>query len=237
MEEEQLNRLQERIGYRFRNRGLLLQSLTHPSYVQEFPCEGSHNQRMEFLGDAILSAILAERLYTLFPDEREGALSRGRSALAMGGTLADLAVDLELDRCVRLGSGEEQNGGRSRGSTLEDAFEALVGAVFLDSDWETVHTTVVAWFGEFHRNMEDLPVDDNPKGRLQELVQPNYGNDAIVYRVLTETGPAHDKRFTVGVFVDHREMGRGEGSAKKRAEENAARGAIRTLQMTEKSDR
>ena len=224
--------IEEAIGYRFRDRDLLMESVTHPSYVQKSAGEVAHNQRLEFLGDAVLSAILAERLFDLFPDMREGELSQRRSVLARGMNLTDIAVQLSLDRYIRLGAGEESSGGRSRDSILEDALEALVGAIFLDSDWETTRSIVLAWFGDLTARVRDRLDEHNPKGDLQEAVQAVHGNNALTYRVLSESGPDHRKAFRVEVLIAGRPMGEGEGSSKKTAEEDAARVAIRRWRET-----
>ena len=225
-EPDKLEMFQDRIGYRFKAPGLLISSLTHPSYIQQYPNTEESNQRLEFLGDAVLSAILADNLYEQFPGEREGVLSLNRSALAQGAQLAALARELGLDAVLRLSEGEIKNEGRRRESILEDALEALIGAVFLDSDWETTRRVVLNWYGDINERLDTLLALHNPKGRLQELVQPLHGNEAIEYVVASTSGPDHAKSYTVEAHIKGRLMGEGRGSSKKEAEENAARAAL-----------
>lgn len=225
-EPDKLEMFQKRIGYRFKAQDLLLSSLTHPSYIQQYPKTEESNQRLEFLGDAVLSAILADKLYEQFPDEREGVLSLNRSALAQGPQLAALARELGLDAVLRLSDGEIKNKGRRRESILEDALEALIGAIFLDSDWKTTRRVVLNWYGDINERLETLLEEHNPKGRLQELVQPVHGNEAIEYMVSSTGGPDHAKFYTVEAHIMGRLMGEGRGSSKKEAEENAASAAL-----------
>ena len=221
-----LNAIETSIAYSFQEKGLLIQSLTHPSYFHNRRQSGEHNQRLEFLGDAILSAVLAEALYLLFPNEREGVLSCQRSMLAKGDFLSELALQLGLNRHLRMSRIEIRNGGSERKSTLEDALEALVGAIYLDSDFATTRRIVLAWFGDLREALDGTEQEHNPKGRLQELVQPELGNDAVEYSLVEESGPDHDKAFLVKVTVDGVTQGTGRGSSKKEAEENAARAAL-----------
>ena len=221
-----LRALQRGIGYRFKDRDLLLRSITHPSYRRDQGKTGDHNQRLEFLGDAILSAILADRLHELCPNEREGALSQSRSALSRGTRLANLSRTLGLPRHIRMSEGEEQNGGRDRDSILEDALEALIGAVYLDGGWVVVKRTVLSWYGNLDKELDILLTRQNPKGNLQELVQPKFGNDAIRYIVTDESGPPHKRLFRVEVWIRDKIRGHGIGSSKKEAEELAARSAL-----------
>ncbi len=217
-----LEQLQQTIGYHFQNLDLLRQSLTHPSYIQVNPQAGEHNQRLEFLGDAVLSLTLAEKLYHLLPEEREGPLSRCRSSLVKGEKLTDLALHLGVDKHLRMSEGEDQNGGRKRPSILEDALEALAGAIFLDSGLKTAKQVILSWYGEIEPHLENLLNTYNLKGQLQEAVQPVLGNNALKYRVTKETGPSHNKYFKVIVLVAGEKMGEGEGASKKEAEEKAA---------------
>ena len=223
---KKLGKLQRRIGYRFKDSDLLLRSMTHPSYCRQATQSGSHNQRLEFLGDAVLSAILADRLFHLLPAEREGTLSQGRSVLSRGTNLAELSRKLGLPRYIRMSESEEQNGGRNRDSILEDALEALIGAIYLDSGWKAAKRTVLSWYGNIDELLDNLLTGQNPKGDLQELVQPKFGNDAIEYTVTEQSGPAHKKSFKVEVLIKGEKMGHGEGSSKKEAEETAARRAL-----------
>lgn len=221
-----LHDLQQRLGYRFRNPALLTEALTHASFLQGEPEAGPHNQRLEFLGDSVLQFILTDALYHDFPAEREGVLSRRRAALARGGFLARLALDLGLDACLRLNRSEDEAGGRGRASILEDSFEALVGAVYLDSDLPTVRRLVLAWYGPLAGRLAATEDAENPKGQLQELIQPVHGNTALTYVVSNTTGPRHARIYEVDVFLQERKIGSGSGSSKKTAEEAAARAAL-----------
>ena len=224
-----LLRLQARLSYTFRDPALLLRAVTHTSYLPEHPGETESNQRMEFLGDAVLQLILTEALFQLYPADREGLLSRRRAALTRGSSLAALARDLSLDVCLRLGASEDTNDGRARASTLEDAFEALVGALYLDSDFATARRIVLGLYGSLPERVAALETTENPKGRLQEIVQPVHGNNALRYTVVATAGEDHARSYEVEVSLLDRPLGRGCGSSKKIAEEAAARIALGNL--------
>ena len=225
-EAQELRAIEASIGYRFKQKTLLVQSLTHPSYFHNSRREGEHNQRLEFLGDAILSAILAEALYLLFPNEREGALSCQRSMLARGDFLCALARRLGLNKHLRMSRVELRNNGNERKSTLEDSLEALVGAIYLDSDFNTARHITLTWFGDLREALSRHEGEHNPKGQLQELVQPTLGNEAVEYYLVEESGPDHNKTFLINVTINREIKGTGTGSSKKEAEENAARAAL-----------
>jgi len=224
-----LDRLQSRLGHVFREPALLQQALTHMSYLQDFPSAGQGNQRLEFLGDSVLQLILSEALFELYPDEREGALSKRRSTLAKGRFLSLLARELEIDAALRLGQSEEHTGGRQRASILEDAFEAVVGALYLDSDFATARRVVLAWYGPLPDRLAALLDEENPKGRLQEILQPIHGNYALRYEVAHTAGAAHEPEYEVNVYLHGTLLGTGRGSSKKLAEEAAARAALPSL--------
>jgi ribonuclease-3 len=228
---ERLHTLETRLGYHFRNQALLVEALTHPSYLQDHPEAAPHNQRLEFLGDSVLQFILTEALFAEFTAEREGVLSRRRAVLAKGGFLTQMARDLGIAAALRLSKSEEGTGGRDRASILEDAFEALVGAVYLDSDLATTRARVLAWYGPLAARLVSSEDAENPKGRLQELIQPVHGNTALRYEVTATTGPRHAREFAVAVFLHDRQLGTGSGSSKKVAEEVAARAALATLRQ------
>ncbi len=227
--DQQATALQQRLGYQFRDPALLRSALTHPSFLQDQPGAGPGNQRLEFLGDSVLQLVLSEALFQLYPEEREGALSKRRATLTKGRFLSQLARDLGLDAALRLSQSEEQTGGRQRASILEDAFEALAGAVYLDSDFATVRRVVLAWYGSLPARLAALLGEDNPKGRLQELVQPVHGNRALRYEVTQAAGAPHEREYEVTVYLHDRLLGSGRGSSKKLAEEAAARAALGPL--------
>ena len=225
-----LAKLQTRIKHPFRDRSLLTCAVTHPSYLQDHPEIAENNQRFEFLGDAVLQLVITEALFNLFPEEREGVLSKRRAALANGTFLAGLAAEIGLDRCLLLGASEESTGGRSRIGALEDAFEAVIGAVYLDSDLATAKRVLLAIYGDISARLASVEDVENPKGRLQELVQPHHGNGALRYDVTNVEGEDHAREYEVAVYLLDRMLGRGRGSSKKLAEESAARIALETLE-------
>jgi len=221
-----LEALVARVGHDFKDPALLARALTHPSYLPEHPEASENNQRLEFLGDAVLQLILTESLFELYPGEREGGLSKRRAALTKGAFLAELAREAGLDACLRLGASEETTGGRDRASTLEDAFEALVGALYLDGGLPAARRMVAAIYGDLAGRLASVGETDNPKGRLQELLQPVHGNNALRYEVVAAEGADHARAYEVAVFLLDRELGRGRGPSKKLAEEAAARAAL-----------
>jgi ribonuclease III len=221
--------LEARIRYVFRDRAHLERALTHGSWLQDNPAADGSNQRLEFLGDSVLQLILTEALFTLFPEDREGELSKRRAVLGKGAFLSGLAREIGLDACLRLGANEEATGGRARDAALEDAFEALVGAVSLDGGFESARKSVLGIYGDLKGRLRSLEGRANPKGRLQELVQPLHGNQAIQYKVLAAEGADHEREFEVAVFLLERRIGSGKGPSKKLAEEAAAQAALATL--------
>lgn len=224
-----LEQLQIRIDHTFRNRSLLERAVTHPSLLQDRQDIAESNQRLEFLGDAVLQLVLTEILFELYPGDREGVLSKRRAALANGVFLARLAREIGLDRCLRLGTSEESTGGRSRASSLEDAFEALIGAIYLDSTLTDVRRVVLGIYGHLPDRLASVEDVGNPKGRLQELVQPLHGNNALRYEVIRIEGEDHAREYEVAVHVLDRTLGTGRGTSKKLAEEAAARAALTAL--------
>ena len=227
-----LESLQTRLGYRFRRHEWLEEALTHPSFAQQEKHRVTHNQRLEFLGDAVLNLILAERLYSDLPGEREGVLARARSALGKGELLAVLSRRLGLPACLRLARGDDQAGGRDWPSAQEDVFEALVGAVYLDSDYPTARDTVLRWYGDLDELRAELLSGDNPKGRLQEWLAQRGQGRALRYRLARTSGPDHAKLFHVEITVQGEIFGEGQGRSKKEAEEHAARAAL--IRLTER---
>jgi ribonuclease-3 len=224
-----LQGLQGRIGHVFRDAALLERALTHASWLQDNPEAPGNNQRLEFLGDSVLQLILTEALFALFPEGREGELTKRRAVLGKGEFLAGLAREIGIDACLRIGANEEASGGRRRDAALEDAFEALVGAVELDAGMETARAVVLGIYGDLGVRLASLEGNANPKGRLQEIVQPLHGNQAIRYEVLATGGADHSREYEVAVLLLERRIGQGRGSSKKLAEEDAARAALKAL--------
>jgi ribonuclease-3 len=222
-----VNPLEERIGYKFRNPLLLAEALTHPSLGHETQRHHFDNQRLEFLGDAVLQLIVTEHLYSIFSSEAEGRLTKLRSRLVSREALRGHAANLELGRYLMMGRGEELSGGRERPSTLADAFEALIGAIYLDSDLATVRSFVLREAANDLQRLKEEPLDVNPKGQLQELLQAiSPGSPA--YEVLSQSGPEHLKTFVVQVTWENSLLGRGTGQSKKQAETAAALDALKT---------
>lgn len=225
----QLKKLQKTIGYSFKNVDLLVESLTHPSLAHE---EGSktklHNQRLEFLGDAILQLVLTDRIYRENPDLQEGKLTQIRAHLANRHTLHRRARAIGLGKYLLLGRGEDATGGRERLSNLANTYEALIGAVYLDRGLRATKKFVLDHFAEEFANVKQKKYRQNPKGHLQEILQTR-SKSSPVYRVIRESGPDHSKHFEITVEWHGKEIGRGQGSSKKRAETNAAESALAKL--------
>jgi ribonuclease-3 len=235
--ESALAGLQERLGYRFSNSDLLKTAVTHPSFLQDNPETPDSNQRLEFLGDAVLQLILTESLFLLFPQDREGSLSKRRSTLSKGRYLSGMAARLGIAPCLRISLSEEQCGGRERQSTLEDAFEALIGALYIDSDFSTAKRIVLALYGSLETRLQESQPAENPKGQLQERVQPEHGNHALRYAVTHVSGQDHAREYEAQLFLNETLIGKGRGSSKKSAEENAARQGLVFLENAEAEKR
>ena len=221
--------LQLKLGYSFNSLARLEEALTHPSYRYDHPEVTVSNQRLEFLGDAVLQVVLSTELFHLFPAGQEGTLTKRRSLLARGVFLGVLAKEIGLDQCLRLGVSEAATGGRAKPSLLEDAFEALIGALYLDGGLDAARQTVLRIYGDLEGRLDAVEARDNPKGRLQDRIQPEHGNQALQYQVLKIEGADHARSFEVQVSLAGRPIGRGRGSSKKLAEEAAAREALETL--------
>ena len=227
--------LEERIGYKFRNPLLLAEALTHPSLGHETQRRHFDNQRLEFLGDAILQLVITEYLFGHFKDQPEGQLTKLRSRLVSRDALKMHAANLDLGQYLLMGRGEESSGGRARTSTLADAFEALIGAVYLDGGLEDTRKFILAQAQTDLEQVAEEPVDINPKGNLQELLQ-SISPKSPVYEVLSQTGPEHDKRFVVQAVWEGIVLGKGSGRSKKQAETAAAEEAMQ-LKRWKKSKR
>ena len=223
-----LDALQTRISYPFKDLDLLRLALTHPSVVREKDSPLEHNQRLEFLGDAVLQLVLTDVLYSGFPNYGEGPLTKARACLVNGKSLAEHSTALGLGEYLMLSRGEDLTHGRERPSTLADTFEALVGAIFLDGGFETAALFVRGRFAPLLAELRVLPTLDNPKGELQEKLQANLP-EAPRYRLVSVSGPDHDRVFECAVFHQQTELGRGSGKSKKQAESQAAIDALSKL--------
>jgi len=231
-----LEPLEEKMGVRFRNRELLVQALTHTSYVNEMRARGQvmpDNERLEFLGDAVLELAVSEFLFRTFPHMSEGEMTKLRASIVCEATLVTLAESLCFGDYIRLGKGEEMTGGRARPSLLADAFEAVVGALYLDRGYDAVEAFLERLIFPRVRNGEFFYNNDY-KSRLQEEVQRrNLGT--LQYSIAEERGPAHHREFVSEVFLGERLLGIGLGRSKKEAEQQAAAQALQKLTQDEQS--
>lgn len=221
--------LEARIGYTFHDRWLLQNALMHSSYANENRARGcTSNERLEFLGDSVLGMVTATRLYRLYPDMPEGKLSRLRAELVCEQSLHAVALELGLGSYIRLGHGEARNGGRERPSILADAVEAIIAAIYLDGGLESAQRFILDHIltglaeGQMH-HVADYKTD------LQERVQRKPGQ-ALEYTLLSESGPDHNKSFTMNVLLNGSEIGRGTGRTKKEAEQAAAKSALERME-------
>src|SRR5437763_2976298 len=217
--------LEERIGYKFRNPLLLAEALNHPSLGHETQPGRFDYQRLEFLGDAILQLVITEYLFGHFGDQPEGQLTKLRSRLVSRDALKTHAAAIDLGQFLLMGRGEEASGGRARISTLADAFEALIGAIYLDGGLEKTRKFILTQAKQSLAQLAEEPVDINPKGYLQELLQ-SISPRSPVYEVLSQTGPEHDKTFVVQAVWEGIILGKGRGRSKKQAETAAAEEAM-----------
>ena len=227
--------LEERIGYKFRNSLLLAEALTHPSLGHEAQRYHFDYQRLEFLGDAVLQLIITEYLFRHFRAEAEGQLTKLRSRLVSREALRTHAAGLDLGRYILMGRGEESSGGRSRTSTLADAFEALIGAIYLDGGLEAAKEFILTQTRGDLAQLAETPVDINPKGQLQELLQ-SISPRSPVYELVSQSGPEHEKTFVSQVIWEGIVLGQGGGRSKKQAETAAALEAMQLKRWEKKEE-
>ena len=223
-----LAELQQRLGYQFRDESLLRIALTHPSVAHEQNTAAAHNQRLEFLGDSVLGIILSRELYEKFPAADEGTLTKSRAKLVNRQALTDSGRSLDLGAHLILSRGEENTGGRERASALADAFEALLGAIFLDGGFDAARKFTLREFSTKFGELDVLPGIENPKGELQELLQARAPN-APEYQLMSASGADHDRDFECAVLHEGVELARGSGKSKKAAESEAALAALKIL--------
>jgi ribonuclease-3 len=218
-----------RLGYRFRDPALLRRGLTHRSSAGGDPKR--HNEQMEFLGDAVLALAMSDLLIERFPDRREGDLSKLRASLVNEGTLARIATELGLGDHLLLGKGEERTGGRRKASILAGAYEAVLGAVYLDAGFQEARAMVARHFAGAIEGHAAIGLQDY-KTQLQELTQSSF-KEVPAYHLVRETGPDHDKRFVSQISIAGTVYGRGVGRSKKVAEQAAAMAALERLRREE----
>lgn len=220
--------LQSRLGYTFQDESHLRLALTHPSVAHEQGTPVQHNQRLEFLGDAVLQLVLTRELYEKYPAFNEGPLTKARAKLVNRRTLAVHGRNLGLGEHLILSRGEELHGGRERPSALADTFEAVLGAIFLDGGFEATREFILREFGNAFGALDDLPTLENPKGELQEFLQAR-SSEAPRYLIASSSGPDHDRLFECTVHHAGVELARGVGKSKKAAESEAAQAALKKM--------
>ena len=217
---------QKKIEYSFKNPAYLEEALTHSSYANEQQGETPYNERMEFLGDAVLSFVSAQFLYEKYPDMPEGRLSKLRSSLVCTQSLSSFAKEINLNKYLKMGKGETAMDGASRPSVLEDAFEALIAAIYLDGGIDEAKKFILRFLARevenHHSNFKDY------KSLLQEIIQQNP-DERLSYAVVKTSGPDHDKRFEVELRLNSNIIGRGKGTSKKNAEQQAAKQALELM--------
>ncbi len=214
-----MEKLENTIGYTFKNKNLAVEALTHTSYANEVKRNVQHNERLEFLGDSVLSVVVSEYIFEAHKDLPEGELSRLRASLVCEKSLYTFAKSIQLGEAINLGNGEEKSGGRDRAAILADAFEALIAAIYLDGGLEDAKRFILP----FIKNAVIVSVDY--KTKLQEIIQQNK-EERLSYQVIEETGPDHNKSFTVQVLLNSNVIGTGKGHSKKEAEQQSAKEAL-----------
>ncbi|MGN0294269.1 MAG: ribonuclease III [Lachnospiraceae bacterium] len=218
--------LEEKIGYHFNKKELLMRALMHTSYSNEHRmAKLNNNERLEFLGDAVLEVISSDYLYRQYPDYPEGKLTRLRASLVCEQTLALCSREIDLGSYLLLGKGEAATGGRNRDSIVSDAMEAVIGAIYLDGGFDNARKFILRFI---LNDIEKKQLFYDSKTILQELIQSEH-KDQLVYELLKEEGPDHDKQFTTRVMIGDTELGRGRGRTKKASEQEAAYQAILKL--------
>ena len=227
----ELKKFQEMIGYTFQNEQLLKQALTHSSYANEKHLKKlSDNERLEFLGDAVLEVVSSEFLFQNYPNLTEGQLTKFRASIVCEPTLAACTEVIHLGDYLYLGNGEDRTGGRTRKSVLSDAMEAVIGAIYLDGGFANAKEFVLKYI---MTDIEHKHLFYDSKTILQEVVQGEH--EQLTYVLLGETGPDHDKTFEVGVLIGKKEISTGKGHTKKAAEQEAAYQALLTLERAKQS--
>lgn len=223
-----LKKLQEKIGYQFRDDSLLQLALTHSSYANEIrDRKAEYNERLEFLGDSVLGVIISEYVYLNNKDFKEGELTKMRSKIVCEPTLAECAREIDLGEYMLFGKGEELTGGRTRRSILADAFEALIAAMYLDSGFDVVKPIIFKLMNDKIKMAEAGLIVDDYKTHLQEIIQIKKENK-IKYELIGEKGPDHSKTFQTAVKLNNIVIGSGEGRSKKESEQEAAKMALRS---------
>lgn len=215
---------QDNLVYHFKNIALLQAALTHRSYAYEHTSPTANNQRLEFLGDAVLDLVIGEELFRSYPNEQEGFLSKERSRLVCEGALCRLARKLDFEHVIRMGKGESELQGALRDGTLADAYEAVIGAVYLDGGLQEARKFILHHHHDYLQDLNGNWLPRDAKTRLQEKIQAIHKN--MHYEVISQTGPCHNPSFHIAVFSDDLCLGQGTGHSKKEAQQAAAQNAL-----------
>ena len=223
-----LEKFEERAGISFNNKTLLKQAFTHRSYLNEHKGVGEHNERLEFLGDAVLELIVSDFLYAKYPDKPEGELTAFRAALVNTMSISEAAANLDMNKHLLLSKGEAKDIGRARQYILANTFEAVIGALYLDQGYNLAKSFVGGALFEKTDAIVRGELWQDAKSKFQEYSQETFGVTPH-YELIGESGPDHDKHFTTGVFIGDREIARGEGKSKQEAEQAAAERALATV--------
>lgn len=221
---EIIEKAEQLLGTTFDNKQFLVQALTHRSYSFEQNLAET-NEKLEFLGDSVLSLVVTEYIYHEFPALNEGNLAKLRANIVNANMLAEIALTLNIGECILMGKGAEQTGGRTRVSILGDALEAIIGAIYLDRGMNPSKSFILSNFKEHIDERASIGEFGDPKTRLQEIVMAKYGN-IPKYRTVEEFGPVHDRNFVVKVYINDEVHGKGTGKSKKKAEQEAAMEAL-----------
>ncbi len=222
-----MNELEEKIEYHFKNQGYLKTALTHSSYANETKAAGGSNERLEFLGDSILGVVVADYLFKNFPDLPEGDLTKKRAALVCEKACCGFSKQLDIGKHLLLSHGEQNSGGRTRSSILADAFESVIAAIYMDGGMEEARKFILRFVLPLLQTAKPKAFKDY-KTALQEIIQQNP-EERLEYVLIGESGPDHDKHFTVEVHLNSNVIGKGGGRSKKEAEQQAAREAMELM--------
>lgn len=228
MTDPDFSELETLLGYQFQDKELLLKALTHPSLAHDKRLKRGDNQRLEFLGDAVLQMTLTLHLYRKFPEHQEGRLTKMRASAVNKKALNEISQQFKLDQFILLSRGETKNHGMTKASNLADAVEAIIGAMLLDAGYDFTQAWVQRIFEEKLKELAASEKVFNPKGELQEILQAK-GKVTPTYQLIEESGPDHSKSYTIQVISDEKTIGTGSGSSKKAAESSAALDALNKL--------
>lgn len=221
-----ISQLEDKIKYNFKDIEVISTAITHSSYANERKARKiNYNERIEFLGDSVLSLVISEYLYKKYPNLPEGELTVTRAKIVCESSLSKCAINIGLGKYLLLGKGEELSGGRNKTSILSDAFEALIGAIYIDDGFETAKGFILKYMEDIIKSCVDGKLFYDFKTQLQELVQQN-GEQHVLYNVIDESGPDHNKLFLTEVRINDVIAGQGQGHSKKESEQNAAKDAL-----------